>query len=272
MNIKLCLIFNFNHSKMNLYKTNLLFAYLYILIAFGVSIVYYLHPKHLNLDMDLYRYQITSVLSDGTVNVDGKKEFDIDTKVVEILIVSMLCITGFFHLFYFTNGFRTGAYTNDIKQGLNRYRWFELSITSAIIIFIISIISGLRDYNTVILGCILIAVMMCFGFYIEKSKKIEDKTVGLVAFCGILASIFALVYNSLILSRNENDEYPNWATGTLIGVGAGFILLCFLTIMCAGGFGKRGFDYPTYDKYYTYLAFILKIYLSSYVTYGILSS
>lgn len=257
---------------MNLSKTNLLFAYLYIIIALAFSIVYYLHPKRLDLDMDLYRYQVTGVLDDGTVEVDGKKEFDIETKTIQILIVSMLCVAGFFHLFYFSDGFHTKVYTEDIKRGLNRYRWFELSVTSAIIIFIVSIVSGLRDYNTVILACILIAAMMCFGFYIEKSKRIEDKTIGLVAFCGILASVFSLIYNSLILSRDENTEYPDWAIGTLVGVGVGFILLCFLTIICAGGFGNRGFDYPTYDKYYIYLAFILKIYLGGYVTYGILSS
>lgn len=261
---------------MNLSKTNLFFAYMYIIGAVALAIVYYLEPKKLDIDMDLYRYQITGLDDNDEVTVSGKKEFDITTKYIQILIIIMLSIAGFFHLFYFSNGFGTGVYNKDINRGINKYRWFELSITSAIIIFISTIMSGLRDYNTVILTCILIAAMMCFGFYVERSRRIEDKTIALISFCGILAAVFSLIYNSLILNehayREEDSAYPRWARDTLIGVGVWFILLCILTITCAGGFGKGGFNYPSYEKYYTYLAFILKAYVSGYITYGILSS
>lgn len=264
---------------MNLGKTNLFFAYLHILSAFIISILSYLHTNELKLDTKLYRYEVTGVTreSDGVQNfeVGSKQEFDIDTQTIQILIVTMFCIAGFFHLFYFSNGFYTKSYLSDIRSGYNRYRWLEYSITSSIMTFILCLLSGFKDLYTVILACVMVSSLSLIGFFIERDSIKSDRTIGLISGGGIIATILALFYVSYFNSKDEiQDQGGNvedWVIGVLIGSGIILVAIGIITVLYVGGDGFVDFDYIMYEKFYTCLSYFAKAYLGYYTTYGILS-
>jgi hypothetical protein len=210
------------------------------------------------------------------IDLRVKEEFNVSTQTLQILVVLMFCIAGFFHLFYFTNGFYTRSYLADVRGGYNRYRWLEFSITSAIMAFILSVLAGFKDLYATILVCVLIASICIIGFFIERSKRKSDKTVGLMAGAGIMATILALFYTSYFTIRdetkNEGGENEDWVMGVLIGSGILLVAIGLLTVLYVGGYGVNDFDYILYEKLYTYMSFLAKAYLGYYTTYGILTS
>jgi len=259
---------------MNLGKTNLFFGYLHIISAVIIAIISYLHQNELNFNTGLYRYQVTGITEQET-SFGVKEEFNVSTQTLQILITLMFCVAGFFHLFYYTNGFYTRSYLGDIRAGYNRYRWLEYSITSAIMVFILSILAGFKDLYTVILSCVLIASLSMIGFFIERSKKKSDKTIGLVAGAGIMGTILGLFYVSYFNLRDEvkgeGGDPEDWIMGVLIGSGVILMIIGIITVLYVGGYGANDFDYISYEKAYTYASFLAKAYLGYYTTYGIIS-
>jgi len=259
---------------MNLGHINLFASYLNIISALVLAILFYLHRNQIALNTDLYSYEVTGVLNNGQdVTLTPKKNFSIDTQTIEILLVAMFCISGFFHLFYYTNGFYTKAYLGDVRRGYNRFRWLEFSFTSAIMIFILSLLSGNRDINSTILITVLAASTMGIGFFIEQSKKKEDKTIGLVIGFVMLATIFGILYNSLLETSDDyGDSYPDWGVGVLIGMGVWFLILAIISVVSVGASGNIDYDFLVYEKLYTFFSFFAKAYMGYYMTYGILAT
>jgi H+/Cl- antiporter ClcA len=262
---------------MNLGKINLFFSYLHIISAFVLAILFYLHRNTIKLDTGLYNYQVTGVLNNGEdVTLSTKKEFSVSTQTIEILLVLMFCVSGFFHLFYYTNGFYTKSYLKDVRSGYNRFRWLEFSLTAAIIIFILSLLSGNRDLNSIISTTVLASLAMGIGFFVERSKRKEDKTIGIIIIFGVLATIFALLYSSLVKNSDEytdnGGDYPDWAIGVLVGMGVWIFGLVLITVISVGAYGQIDYDFTLYEKLYTLFSYITKAYMGYYMTYGILAS
>jgi hypothetical protein len=142
--------------------------------------------------------------------------------------------------------------------------------------FILSVLAGFKDLYATILVCVLIASICIIGFFIERSKRKSDKTVGLMAGAGIMATILALFYTSYFTIRdetkNEGGENEDWVMGVLIGSGILLVAIGLLTVLYVGGYGVNDFDYILYEKLYTYMSFLAKAYLGYYTTYGILTS
>lgn len=263
---------------MNLGKTNLFFGYLHIISALVLAILFYLHRNQISIKTDIYRYKITGITSDMTdLQLEAEKEVDVPTQTIQILLVIMFCVAGFFHLFYYTNGLYSHVYMKELKKGSNRYRWLEYAITYGLIYFILLLFASVHDLNAIILGVTLSVMMSCMGFFIERSRSRTDKTIGLLFFYITVAVLFTVIYNTLIIGDEDTKdikhltgEYPDWAQNILIGMGVFFLFLAVLLSLYTGGVGKQGFDYINYEKFYTYLSFLTKAYIGYYTTYGIL--
>ena len=262
---------------MNLGKTNLFFGYLHIISAFVLAILSYLNRKEIKFNTKLYTYGVDGIVEDSELldtNPKIDQRFNISTQTIQILIVVMFCVAGLFHLFYYTNGFYTRLYLADIRSGYNRYRWLEFSITSSIMVFILSVLAGIKDLYTIILTCVMIASACGFGFFIERSKLKSDKTIGLFSGGGVIATILAILYSSYFSLRDETKDKggknEDWVMGVLIGSGIIFVISGLLTILYVGGYQVEGFNYVFYEKLYTYISFLSKAYLGYYTFFGIL--
>ena len=89
---------------------------------------------------------------------------------IKSMTIAFFFITAIAHVVYATDFFGKGWYTSAVFGfGWNPFRWFEYSITAAIMIFIISVIAGNKD-NSVAWTVSLITVGLMFQGYTNERE------------------------------------------------------------------------------------------------------
>jgi hypothetical protein len=134
-------LFSNNVKTLNYYA-----AWLHGLSFAGVLGAFLAKNEEANFSTELFRLKVVG-LKDGDkqANVEAVKTTKIPTEVLKTCILLMFIITCLFHVFYYTDGFGTGVYTQQLNIGRNAYRWLEYGITSTIMVFVLCIVSGVKD-------------------------------------------------------------------------------------------------------------------------------
>ncbi len=71
---------------------------------------------------------------------------------------------------------RTNAiYERDLKQGINKFRWFEYALSSSIMIVLIATLFGVYDIASLLLIFVVNASMNLFGLVMEQLNSGKDK-------------------------------------------------------------------------------------------------
>lgn len=121
---------------------------------------------------------------------------------------SLLSMT--FHLLIATSWFK--AYTQNLKKGLNRYRWYEYSLSASLMIILIAILSGIFDLSTLFLMFGLTAIMNLMGLLMEVHNQTTNETNWLSYWVGVLAGalpwIVIAIYFWASATAPENPEGP----------------------------------------------------------------
>jgi len=176
-----------------------------------------------------------------------------NVKTVEELIVLFFAITAGFHTYYASNV--NGNYEKMIKNGNNWMRWVEYSITSTLMLYIVAILSGVKDE-------------------------------------GVYSSIFsinvAMIYTGQLVEEYAGDEIefmgktvPKW----IVPMTLGFVLLLTEFRVIISGFNKNisgvnnaVLKFEKYkdsenaaekEKYKIYLQFADKLRLPSWLNYAV---
>lgn len=116
--------------------------------------------------------------------VQRYQEFDFETKTLVstskelfdlpfgMLVASFLFASAIAHFMVVIYNKR---YTEDLKKGINRFRWFEYAISSSIMIILIATLFGIYDIATLILIFAANASMNLFGLVMEELNSGADK-------------------------------------------------------------------------------------------------
>jgi hypothetical protein len=259
---------------MQLTTLNYYATLLHALSAVGVTGAFYARGQEANFDTSLYSYKISSIsFDDKNVGLEYYEVVNVSTKAIESIIAAIFLITSFFHSFYATDGFGTGAYLNEIKRGYNRYRWLEYAITSTMMIFVLSIISGIKDYDTVYELCVLNAVLMSLGYFLEQGVNKEVKIVALVIGFLIVVAIFVTLFRNFYLRLNEVDnlgrDLPSWLNYVLVPMFLWWLSFGVVAALNVANQGRMDYDFARYEKYYIYLSFLAKANMGYYLTFGV---
>lgn len=92
-----------------------------------------------------------------------------------ILVAVFLLLSAFFHgLIAVPKGLNT-IYNNDLAKGINRFRWFEYSLSSSVMIVLIATLFGIYDIASLILIFIVNASMNLFGLVMEQLNEGKSK-------------------------------------------------------------------------------------------------
>lgn len=89
------------------------------------------------------------------------------------LIASFLFISSIAHLLIGTGLY--SRYVTGLKKGINRYRWYEYSISSSIMIVAIAMLTGIYDIGTLILIFFINMMMILFGLRMEVHNQGKKK-------------------------------------------------------------------------------------------------
>ncbi|MBN2229236.1 MAG: heliorhodopsin HeR [Candidatus Thorarchaeota archaeon] len=67
-------------------------------------------------------------------------------------------------------------YVANLKKGMNPYRWYEYSVSSSVMIFLITFLLGIWDLWSLVMIVVLNALMIMFGYLMEVLNQYTEKT------------------------------------------------------------------------------------------------
>jgi len=109
------------------------------------------------------------------------------------------------------------TYINDLRNGINRFRWFEYSLSSSIMIALIAMLFGMYDIISLILIMSVNACMNLFGYMMELHNRFTKKTdwtsFNFGCFAGLIP--WVCIFSYLIGSGNLSNV-PGFVWGILV--------------------------------------------------------
>lgn len=248
----------------------------------GILTAFLLKPEDANFNTDLFRMKLVG-LTDGDreAELSVKKQSDISTDMLKAFILLTFGVTALFHLFYYTDGFGTGAYSAQLAAGRNSYRWIEYAITSTAMVFVLSIISGVKSADSVFLICTANVVLMSFGYFIEIAPTKKSKIVGLVAgFFSLLTIWYIILFNFYNRVSEVEDvphptregefrSVPSWVKQVLTPMFIWYLSFGIVAALYVKNVDKPGFNFVTYERYYVILSYLSKAFMGYYLTFGL---
>lgn len=133
-----------------------------------------------------------------------------------ILVASFLFISAIAHGLIVLN---KELYVSDLKNGINRFRWFEYAISSSIMIVLIATLFGIYDIASLILIFIVNAAMNLFGLDMEMlNAGTEKKKIRWGPFIwGSIAGIAPWIAILLYMFGNGNFDMVPWFVWAIVG-------------------------------------------------------
>lgn len=109
------------------------------------------------------------------------------------------------------------VYNRDLENGINRFRWYEYSLSSSLMIILIAMLFGVYDIGALIAIFILNASMNWFGLLMEKLNQYTDKTHWSPFFFGTIAGIGPWAIIILHALGNADPAEVPWFVYAIIG-------------------------------------------------------
>jgi uncharacterized membrane protein len=162
-------------------------------------------------------------------------------------------------------------YNENLKKGMNPYRWYEYSISSSIMIVMIATFVGVWDLWSLVMIFTLNAMMIMFGYYMEVINQKTEKTSWSAFIVGCISGgipwvvIFAYFINA-IASTGTNP--PTFVYLICLIYFAVFNVFALNMILQYKGVG-RWRDYLYGERVYIILSFVAKTALAWLVFVGI---
>lgn len=197
---------------------NKILAVLHSSLGAGFALYFYDNNKKYGTDYKdsidtTYREHIPNLdINVDTQSVEKKwtsdeASYSPDIKTVEELIVLFFSITSLFHVYYASNV--NGNYEKMLENGNNWVRWIEYSITSTIMLYIIAILSGVKDEGVYTSIFSINIAMIYAGQLVEEYADDEIEFMGKMVPKWIVPMTLGFVlllaeFNVIIKSFNNN--------------------------------------------------------------------
>lgn len=102
------------------------------------------------------------------------------------------------------------VYNNELKMGINKFRWYEYALSSSLMIVLISVLFGVYDVGSLILIFLLNVTMNLFGLIMEKMNHNKDKIDWSPFIFGSLAGIGPWIVIYLYAFGNADPTEVPW--------------------------------------------------------------
>jgi hypothetical protein len=249
--------------------------------AHGISTVglgaYFLIKKgDINFNTDLYNFHINLNEDDpGQSTLEATKALEISGLLLKILVIVYFAFTTFFHIFYATDGFGSGAYTRAISNQNNYFRWIEYAISSTIMTFLIAIICGVKSLDAVILLIFMNLGMILCGQIVEAASgpnaqniRVVGTIIGWILLLGIGVVLFKSFFMALADGKANDFKIPTFVYFIIFPLFAWYASFGFVSLWQA--FGAKSVEkYIKVEKAYIILSLFSKINLGYVIAFGL---
>lgn len=96
-------------------------------------------------------------------------------------------------------------YAENLKKGMNKYRWYEYSVSASVMIVIIAMLTGIYDIGTLLLLFFMNAMMIFFGLLMEVHNQYTQKTDWTPFIFGCIAGIIPWIVIAIHLFGAGGD-------------------------------------------------------------------
>jgi len=186
-----------------------------------------------------------------------------------ILLAAFPLISAFAH---FTIAFpKNKAYNENLKKGMNPYRWYEYAFSSSIMIWVISTFVGIWDFWSLAMIFLLNAMMIMFGYLMELLNQKTEKTNWSPFILGSISGgfpwvvLFAYFTGDII---NSGNKVPTFVYLIFIIYLVLFMSFAVNMVLQYKGIGKWK-DYLFGEREYIILSFVAKTILVWLVFVGL---
>jgi hypothetical protein len=186
-----------------------------------------------------------------------------------VILSSFLLISAAAH--FIIAFLRTKHYEENLKKGMNPYRWYEYALSSSIMLVFLSTFVGVWDLWSLVMIFVLNAMMIMFGYLMEKINQYTKKTdwspylLGCVS--GFTPWVVTAAYFIAALSSAETKP-PTFVYLTLVIYFIMFNTFSINMILQYKGISKWK-DYLFGERVYIILSLVAKSILAWLVFIGI---
>jgi len=166
---------------------------------------------------------------------------------------------------------KNDKYNENLKKGMNPYRWYEYAFSSSIMIVLIALFLGVWDFWSLIMIFVLNAMMIMFGYLMELINQKTEKTNWSSFIFGCISGglPWVVLYAYFIGSLSSiNAEIPTFVYMILFIYFAVFNIFALNMVLQYKGV-SRWKDYLYGERFYIILSFAAKSVLSWLVFIGI---
>jgi succinate dehydrogenase/fumarate reductase cytochrome b subunit len=185
-------------------------------------------------------------------------------------IVAFLVLSALFHLLISTVANK--KYNEGLEKGINKFRWYEYSLSASIMMVAIALLVGIYDLGSLLMIFGLTAIMNLLGLVMEIHNQTTVKTNWISYYVGCLAGTIPWVVVGLgFLSANRygSGEIPTFVYWIYVSI---FVFFNCFAINMALQYKKVGpwKDYAFGEKVYVILSLVAKSLLAWQVFAGTL--
>ena len=185
------------------------------------------------------------------------------------LIAIFFFLSAAFHLAVAT--FYNKTYVANLARGINKARWFEYSLSAAVMMVAIAMLVGVYDFSSLLMIAVLVAVMNLCGLAMELYNQGKPKVNWLAYKIGSLAGIvpWLVVVIYFWATRFGNGHPPAFVYWIFVSIFIFFSCFALNMYLQYKRIGKWA-DYLYGERVYIWLSLIAKSLLAWQVFAGTL--
>lgn len=210
------------------------------------------------------------VFNEGTQSLEQATKTLFDMPFAP-LIAAFFFLSAAFHLYVAT--VKKKQYTSELKQGINRFRWYEYSISASIMMVAISMLAGVYELSLLLSIFFFTAIMNLLGLVMEIHNQTTKKTNWLSYILGCIAGIIPWVIVGIYFwgtaSESGADAIPTFVYWIYVSIFVFFNAFAVNMVLQYKKIGKWK-DYLYGEKSYIVLSLVAKTLLAWQVFGGTL--
>ncbi len=163
------------------------------------------------------------------------------------------------------------GYNENLRKGMNPYRWYEYAFSSSIMIVLISLFVGVWDFWSLAMIFVLNAMMIMFGYLMEVVNQRTEKTMWSPFIMGCISGglPWVVLYAYFMAAiRSTGAEPPTFVYLIFFIYFIVFNVFAINMVLQYKGVG-RWEDYLYGERFYIILSFVAKTILGWIVFIGI---
>ena len=165
------------------------------------------------------------------------------------------------------------SYNENLKKGMNPYRWYEYAFSSSIMIALISTFVGILDFWSLTMIFVLNAMMIMFGYLMELVNQKTEKTNWSAFILGCISGglpwiVIYAYFIGAVTSASTGSGPPTFVYFILFTYFALFMVFAVNMVLQYKGVG-RWKDYLYGERTYIVLSFVAKTLLAWLVFAGV---